>query len=79
VAFRSNPTRPSIIIPSFTAARAAFLGLPVVVPNERPRIDLSIDGADEVDRELRLLKGRPASTLVHGRWWRLTQQSSPVR
>ena len=43
------------------AARAAFLGLPVVVLNERPHIDLSIDGADEVDRELRLLKGRSGS------------------
>jgi ribose 5-phosphate isomerase A len=44
-------------------ARAALLGLPVVVLNERPGIDLNIDGADEVDRELRLLKGSGGSLL----------------
>ncbi len=38
-----------------TKARAA--GIPLVSLNEHPVIDLSIDGADEVDTELNLIKG----------------------
>ena len=40
---------------SETQARA--LGIPLVAELDRP-IDLAVDGADEVDSELRLIKGR---------------------
>jgi ribose 5-phosphate isomerase A len=40
-----------------TERRAAALGIPLATLAERPRIDLTIDGADEVDPELRLIKG----------------------
>ena len=39
------------------AAVARDLGLPLVTLEERPTIDLTIDGADEVDPQLRLIKG----------------------
>jgi ribose 5-phosphate isomerase A len=37
--------------------RARALGIPLATLAERPRIDLTIDGADEVDPALRLIKG----------------------
>lgn len=40
-----------------TAARARALGIPLTTLAEHPRVDLTIDGADEVDAELRLIKG----------------------
>jgi ribose 5-phosphate isomerase A len=40
-----------------TAARATRLGIPLATLAERPRLDLTIDGADEVDPSLRLIKG----------------------
>lgn len=40
-----------------TTQRAERLGIPLATLAERPRIDLTIDGADEVDPELRLIKG----------------------
>jgi ribose 5-phosphate isomerase A len=40
-----------------TERRATRLGIPLATLAERPRIDLTIDGADEVDPELRLIKG----------------------
>ncbi|HEX6746402.1 MAG TPA: ribose-5-phosphate isomerase RpiA [Longimicrobium sp.] len=40
-----------------TERRARALGIPLATLAERPRIDLTIDGADEVDPELRLIKG----------------------
>lgn len=40
-----------------TERRATALGIPLATLAERPRIDLTIDGADEVDSELRLIKG----------------------
>ncbi|HEY7940737.1 MAG TPA: ribose-5-phosphate isomerase RpiA [Candidatus Limnocylindrales bacterium] len=39
------------------AVVARDLGLPLVTLEERPTIDLTIDGADEVDPHLRLIKG----------------------
>ncbi len=36
---------------------ARRLGIPLVTLEERPTIDLTIDGADEVDPQLRLIKG----------------------
>jgi ribose 5-phosphate isomerase A len=40
-----------------TAARARRLGIPLATLAQRPRVDLTIDGADEVDPRLRLIKG----------------------
>lgn len=40
-----------------TRAQAERLGVRLTTLEETPRLDLTIDGADEVDRELRLIKG----------------------
>jgi len=40
-----------------TERRATALGIPLATLAERPRMELTIDGADEVDAELRLIKG----------------------
>ena len=40
-----------------TERRATALGIPLATLAERPRIDLTIDGADEVDPALGLIKG----------------------
>src|SRR5688572_1586504 len=46
-----------------TTQRAGRLGIPLATLDERPRVDLTIDGADEVDPELRLIKGLGAALL----------------
>jgi ribose 5-phosphate isomerase A len=40
-----------------TERHALELGFPLATLEEEPRIDLTLDGADEVDPELRLIKG----------------------
>jgi ribose 5-phosphate isomerase A len=40
-----------------TAARARSLGIPLTTLEQHPRLDLAIDGADEVDGDLRMIKG----------------------
>lgn len=40
-----------------TRAQAAALGIPLTTLDETPILDLTIDGADEIDSELRLVKG----------------------
>jgi ribose 5-phosphate isomerase A len=40
-----------------TAALAGRFGIPLASLDDRPEVDLTIDGADEVDTELRLIKG----------------------
>lgn len=40
-----------------TEAEAKRLGIPVTTLDESPRIDLTVDGADEVDPRLNLIKG----------------------
>ena len=40
-----------------TAARCAELGIPVTSLDRQPSLDLAVDGADEIDPELRLIKG----------------------
>jgi ribose 5-phosphate isomerase A len=40
-----------------TAQFAASLGIPLTSLEEHPRLDLAIDGADEVDPKLNLIKG----------------------
>ncbi len=40
-----------------TAALARSLGIPLTTLDETPELDLVVDGADELDAELRLIKG----------------------
>jgi ribose 5-phosphate isomerase A len=40
-----------------TEAQAKSLGIPVTTLDQLPELDLTVDGADEVDPELRLIKG----------------------
>ena len=40
-----------------TRAQAERLGIPLTTLDETPELDLTVDGADEIDRELRLIKG----------------------
>lgn len=44
-----------------TAARARALGIPLASLNDSPSLALAIDGADQVDDRLRLIKGRGAA------------------
>ena len=46
-------------VPTSSATRelAQKLGIPVTTLDDQPRLDLAIDGADEVDPELNLIKG----------------------
>lgn len=44
-----------------TAARARSLGIPLASLNDAPHLALAIDGADQVDPALRLIKGRGAA------------------
>jgi ribose 5-phosphate isomerase A len=40
-----------------TRAQAAALGIPLTTLDATPELDLTVDGADEIDEELRLIKG----------------------
>jgi ribose 5-phosphate isomerase A len=46
-----------------TAAQARGLGIPLTTLEETPELDLTIDGADEFDPSLRLIKGGGAALL----------------
>lgn len=46
-----------------TEEQARQLGIPLAVLDDQPRIDLAIDGADEVDPDLNLVKGRGGALL----------------
>ncbi|MGX5732970.1 ribose-5-phosphate isomerase RpiA [Bosea thiooxidans] len=46
-----------------TQAQALSLGIPMSTLDETPELDLTVDGADEVDPELRLIKGGGAALL----------------
>ena len=48
-----------ICIPTSKATRlqAEALGIPLATLEEQPELDLTVDGADELDEELRLIKG----------------------
>jgi ribose 5-phosphate isomerase A len=46
-----------------TRAHAERLGIPLVDLDGRPCLDLTVDGADEIDPELRLIKGRGGALL----------------
>ncbi len=50
--------------PNFTTrqhVRAREYGIPLTTLDEEPVLDLAIDGADQVDSQLRLIKGRGAA------------------
>jgi ribose 5-phosphate isomerase A len=46
-----------------TRAHAARLGIPLIDLERRPFLDLTVDGADEIDPDLRLIKGRGGALL----------------
>ena len=46
-----------------TTGLAAALGIPLATLDEKPEIDLAIDGADEVDPKLNVVKGRGGALL----------------
>jgi ribose 5-phosphate isomerase A len=46
-----------------TAAQARSLGIPLTTLDDHPAVDLAIDGADEVDPNLNLIKGRGGALL----------------
>jgi ribose 5-phosphate isomerase A len=46
-----------------TAAQAHGLGIPLTTLDETPELDLTVDGADELDSSLRLIKGGGAALL----------------
>ncbi|KAF5739534.1 putative ribose-5-phosphate isomerase [Tripterygium wilfordii] len=46
-----------------TEEQAKSLGIPLSVLDDHPKIDLAIDGADEVDPDLNLVKGRGGALL----------------
>jgi ribose 5-phosphate isomerase A len=46
-----------------TAAQAKKLGIPLTSLDDEPLIDLTVDGADECDHDLRLIKGGGAALL----------------
>ncbi|THU71652.1 hypothetical protein C4D60_Mb04t03700 [Musa balbisiana] len=62
---RCGALRDIVGIPTseWAAARAAAAGIPLSDLNAHPVVDLSIDGADEVDPALNLVKGRGGSLL----------------
>lgn len=56
---RSGALRDVVGVPTSRATErhARELGIPVTTLDREPRLDLAIDGADEVDPHLRLIKG----------------------
>ena len=46
-----------------TRERAVLAGIPLTVLDDHPQLDLTLDGADEVDAELRLIKGHGGALL----------------
>lgn len=47
-----------------TRAQAERLGIPLITLDQQPFLDLTIDGADEFDTELRLIKGGGGALLI---------------
>ena len=56
---KSGELKDIICIPTSerTKEQALSLGIPLVTLNEKSRLDVSIDGADDVDPNLNLVKG----------------------
>lgn len=61
----NNSLKNIVAVPSSLATEkeALLLGIPLVTLGEHPAIDLTIDGADEVDPWLNLIKGRGGALL----------------
>ncbi len=57
--YQSGKLRDIVAVPTSeaTGARARRLGIPLATLVEHPVLDLGVDGADEVDPELNLIKG----------------------
>ena len=47
-----------------TRAQAEQLGIPLITLDQQPFVDLTVDGADEIDEELRLIKGGGGALLI---------------
>ena len=47
-----------------TRAQAERLGIPLITLDQQPFVDLTVDGADELDSELRLIKGGGGALLI---------------
>lgn len=47
----------TVVTSEWTAARSRELGIPVIPPDEISRLDIAIDGADEVDQNFAMIKG----------------------
>src|SRR5215218_6147731 len=58
-ALRDGRLRDIVGVPTSDAigALARQLGVPIATLDERPRLDLALDGADEIDPALNLIKG----------------------
>lgn len=50
-------------VPYYATAMTAALGIPLATLDEQQKIDLAIDGADEVDPKLNVVKGRGGALL----------------
>jgi ribose 5-phosphate isomerase A len=69
-----------------TAARAEEAGVPLTTLEAHPSLDVTVDGADEVDREFNLIKGLGRALLREkivaaqtGQYVIVVDQSKPVR
>jgi len=47
-----------------TRAQAECLGIPLITLDQQPFLDITVDGADELDSELRLIKGGGGALLI---------------
>lgn len=47
-----------------TRAQAERLGIPLITLDQQPFLDITVDGADELDGELRLIKGGGGALLI---------------
>jgi ribose 5-phosphate isomerase A len=47
-----------------TRTQAERLGIPLITLDQQPFVDLTVDGADEIDDELRLVKGGGGALLI---------------
>ena len=57
-----------------TQAQAVSLGIPMSTLDETPELDLTVDGADEVDPQLRLIKGGGAALLREKLVWEVSRR-----
>ena len=67
-----------LCVPTSEATRlqAEQLGIPLSTLDETPQLDLTVDGADEIDDQLRMIKGGGGALLrekivatASDRWW----------